>query len=39
MRRSKDGNKQTERKTEPISLDVVRPGRLRVCDPRDNSIS
>lgn len=39
MRCSKDGNKQTERKTEPISLDVVGPGRLRVCDPRDNSIS
>lgn len=39
VRRSKDGNKQTERKTKPITLDVVGPGRLCVCDPGDNSIS
>ena len=39
VRRSKDGNKQAGRKTKPISLDVVGPGRLRVRDPGDNSIS
>lgn len=39
MRCGEDGNKHTERKTEPVSLDVVGPGRLNVCDPGDNSIS
>lgn len=39
VRHRKDGNKQTERKTEPISLPIVGPSRLGVCHPGDNSIS